>query len=128
MSLSQELMDSGFGNMSETARGTGLVSHATERPFDATSAFRDGLARRPRVKPPFLALVKNVCICVECAYLNDRNKNLNGFLNVAMGNPKNAQADRFEGRKTDPGDDVRRAEGGEEGARKVSVGAASEGA
>ena len=35
-------MDSGFQNMSDTARGTGLVSHATERPFDATSAFRIG--------------------------------------------------------------------------------------
>ena len=62
MSLSQELMDSGFGNMSETARGTGLVSHATERPFDATSAFRDGLSCRPRVKPE-MTIVKELVKC-----------------------------------------------------------------
>ena len=40
--VSQELMDSGFQNMTDTARGTGFVSHAAERPFDAASAFRIG--------------------------------------------------------------------------------------
>ena len=35
-------MDSGFQNMSDTARGTGLVSHVTDPPFDAASAFRIG--------------------------------------------------------------------------------------
>ena len=38
----QDLMDSGFQNMSDTARGTGLVSHVTDPPFDAASAFRIG--------------------------------------------------------------------------------------
>ena len=40
--LLQDLMDSGFQNMSDTARGTGLVSHVTDPPFDAASAFRTG--------------------------------------------------------------------------------------